>query len=160
MLRCLLYMAVTGMIGFALGRLVPKRWFHADRFPYRSAAFEREGRIYECFRIQWWQARVPDMSRIFPHLMPAKNLKQDFIHRLPRMLQETCVAEWIHWLLCLSGLYLLRLWPGAGGIVMTVLYILLGNLPFILVQRYNRPRLLRLYQRLQRKREKKEGKFD
>ena len=52
-------------------------------------------------------------------------------------------AECIHLLLPLAGLYCLRLWPGAGGIVVTLLYFL-GNLPFVLIQRYNRPRLQRL----------------
>ena len=46
------------------------------------------------------------------------------------------------------------IWPGAGGIIVTVIYILLGNLPFIIIQRYNRPRLQRLYAMQQRKRER------
>ena len=37
--------------------------------------------------------------------------------------------------------------PGAAGTVAAVLYAL-SNLPFILIQRYNRPRLARLYRRL------------
>ena len=63
------------------------------------------------------------------------------------MICETCIAELIHALLCLSGLYCLKLWPGAGGIIAAIVYILLFNLPFILIQRYNRPRLIRLQQR-------------
>ncbi len=49
---------------------------------------------------------------------------------------------------------MLWIWPGAGGIIVTVIYILLGNLPFIIIQRYNRPRLQRLYAMQQRKRER------
>ena len=33
------------------------------------------------------------------------------------------------------------------------IYILLGNLPFIMIQRYNRPRLLKLMERQKRMRE-------
>ena len=53
------------------------------------------------------------------------------------------MAECIHLLLPLAGLYCLRLWPGAGGVIVALLYFL-GNLPFVLIQRYNRPRLQRL----------------
>ena len=67
------------------------------------------------------------------------------------MIEETCVAELTHGLLCIAGLFLLKIWPGAGGIFLTVIYIVFGNLPFLLIQRYNRPRLVRLYARRNKK---------
>ena len=66
--------------------------------------------------------------------------------RLPQMLRETCVAELTHWLLCVAGLHCLTLWPSVGGLAVVCLNIL-GNLPFILIQRYNRPRLARLLEK-------------
>ena len=65
------------------------------------------------------------------------------------------MAEMIHFLLSLSGLACLVIWPGAGGIILTMVYILLGNLPFIIIQRYNRPRLQKLLAMQRRKRERK-----
>ena len=47
---------------------------------------------------------------------------------------------------------MLKIWPGAGGVLITVIYIVLGNLPFIIIQRYNRPRLQKLLMMQQRKR--------
>ena len=94
------------------------------------------------------------MSRIFKKIMPEKKMTAETIADVPRMLEETCVAELTHFLLSLLGLAMLRIWPGAGGIIVTVIYILLGNLPFIIIQRYNRPRLQRLYAMQQRKRER------
>ena len=64
---------------------------------------------------------------------------------------ETCVAELTHALLCIAGLALLWLWPGTGGIVLFALYVLLGNIPFILIQRYNRPRLQKLLRAAERR---------
>ena len=90
------------------------------------------------------------MSRIVPKLIPAKKLEGNFREQLPRMIEETCVAEFIHFLLILLGFYALRLWPGRGGAVFTAVYILLGNLPFLIIQRYNRPRLQRLLAAQQR----------
>ena len=44
---CLCYAAGLGVVSFVLGRLVPKEWFDYTRFPYRSFAFEKGGKIYE-----------------------------------------------------------------------------------------------------------------
>ena len=146
--KCFWFLIITGVIAFFVGRLLPKKWFCADRFPYRSFRFEQDGRIYDKLRIRKWQNRVLDMSKILPFMMPAKNLTGDFKKRLPRMLQETCVAELIHTLNCFVGLYCLKLYPGVGGVIISILYIILFNLPFILIQRYNRPRLMRLAKRV------------
>lgn len=71
------------------------------------------------------------------------------------LVQETCVAEAVHTASSLLGLLCLRLWPGWGGVLVWAVWFLLGNLPFILIQRYNRPRLLRLRSLLQRREQRK-----
>ena len=147
---CVLYLALSGTAAFLLGRILPKRWFHAERFPFRAYAFEQGGKVYEKLNIRKWQNKVPDMSKIFPWLMPAKNLSGAYRSRLPVMIQETCIAEMTHCVTALEGLVCLWLWPGIGGIIVTLLDVLLLNLPFILIQRYNRPRLVRLEKRLNR----------
>ena len=97
---------------------------------------------------------APHMSRLFKKLMPEKKLTQKTAQDLPLMIQETCVAELTHGLLCFAGLALLKIWRGPGGVILTVIYIVFGNLPFLLIQRYNRPRLVRLYERMCAKRSK------
>jgi glycosyl-4,4'-diaponeurosporenoate acyltransferase len=152
-LHCALYLAATGIGAFFLGRLLPKTWFRGDAFPYRC--YPSEQKLFRVLHIKDWQSRVPDMSRILPGLMPAKKLTAETFSDLPRMIQETCVAEMIHVLLSLTGLGCLVIWPGIGGVLVTAVYILLGNLPFILIQRYNRPRLQRLLTLQCRKQERK-----
>ena len=131
-LHCALYLAATGIGAFFLGRLLPKTWFRGDAFPYRC--YPSEQKLFRVLHIKDWQSRVPDMSRILPGLMPAKKL----------------TAE-----LSLTGLGCLVIWQGIGGVLVTAVYILLGNLPFILIQRYNRPRLQRLLALQRRKQERK-----
>ena len=149
---CVIYIAVLGILSFIIGRLLPKGWFHADKFPCKTAAGEQK--IYQALRVKSWQCKVPDMSRLFRHIMPAKKMTAETVADIPRMLEETCVAELTHTLLSILGLAMLWLWPGWGGIIVTIIYILLGNVPFIIIQRYNRPRLQRLYAMQQRKRER------
>lgn len=155
-LFCLLYMAVLGILFFVVGRLLPKHWFHAEHFPWQCYPYEQK--LWKVLRVKQWQAKVPDMSRIFSKLMPVKRLTRENYDDLPHMIEETCVAEWTHAVLSLFGLALLKIWPGLGGICMTAIYILLGNLPFIIIQRYNRPRLQRLLAMKQRKMKTGESK--
>ena len=91
LLHCFFYLAATGIFGFLLGRLLPKRWFSAERFPFRSQPWEEK--LYRLLRVKQWQNKLPDMSRIFPKLMPAKRLTPQTMTDLPRMIEETCVAE-------------------------------------------------------------------
>lgn len=150
--KCACYIALTGVISFFLGRVLPKKWFVADKFPYRGFRFERGGRIYEKISIHKWQNKVPDMSKIVPFLMPAKKLTGDFEEKLPRMIEETCVAEFIHGLLCMSGFVCIGLWEGVGGWIISLLNVVLFNLPFVLIQRYNRPRLMKLMRKCSERR--------
>lgn len=144
---CACYIALIGCVGFLLGRFMPKGWIDWNKYPFASFGFEKKGKIYEKIGIRMWQNRLPDMSRILPGVMPAKKIGRDFQKELPVMIRETCVAEMTHVALSVAGLHCLQLWPGVGGICVVCLNIL-GNLPFILIQRYNRPRLQRLHQRL------------
>lgn len=142
-LMCLLYIAALGVLSFVVGRLIPKHWFHADRFPW--VCHPAEQKLWKRLHVRKWQAKIPDMSRIFVKIMPEKKLTKENYENLPRMIEETCVAEWTHILLSIAGLGLLKIWSGVGGVCITIIYIVLGNLPFIVVQRYNRPRLQKLF---------------
>ena len=157
LLKCACYLALTGTFGFFAGRIVPKGWLKPEKGWFRSFSFERNGAVYEKLGIRKWHNKVLDMSRILPCLMPAKNLSGDYEERLPVMIQETCVAEIVHITVSIAGLRCLRMWPGIGGITVTAIHIVFLNLPFILIQRYNRPRLIRLQKKLQTRKEKKEG---
>lgn len=154
-LKCACYLAGLGILSFVLGRLVPKAWFDYTRFPYRVFAFERDGKVYDALGIARWQSRVPDMSKIFPKLMPPKRLSsRPDEQTLLIMIRETCAAEATHALLIAAGLGLLAIWPGVGGVLCYLVYAIFGNLVFLIIQRYNRPRLVRLYERTRAKRSK------
>lgn len=148
--ECFKYLAVIGMAGFILGRLIPKRWMQWDKRPFKLWSFEDEGKIYNCLKIRKWQNKIPDMSKIFKRIMPEKKMPEQLSEEsVALMLRETCVAELIHLLLGLGGLYCIFLWPGLGGWLIALAY-LLGNLPFVFVQRFNRPKFHRLLLRIRK----------
>jgi len=143
---CIIYLTIIGFGSFCAGRLVPQK-FCCLQFPYRPFQFEQNGKLYDKIGIRKWQNKLPNMSKLCPGLMPAKELpRHPTESNVEKMLQETCIAELTHFILCILGAGCIFLWKGSGGKFLSVLYSL-GNLPFILIQRYNRPRLLRLLER-------------
>ena len=144
LISCILYVAVIGIISQLIGPFLPRHWFHADRFPYRTWAWEKNGRVYNKLGIRRWKDHVPDMSRIAKNMVSKKLPLSSGSEQMERLVQETCVAELVHALLILLGLWCLHLWPGIGGVIFWLLYAILGNLTFIVIQRYNRPRLVGL----------------
>ena len=136
--RCVLYLCILALLAHPLGQALPRRWFDGGRFPDR------------------WKTLVPDMSRLLPDMVK-KQVDPAAVDAAQALLlvQETCVAEAVHTASALLGLACLALWPGWGGILVWLVWLLLGNLPFILIQRYNRPRLMRLHALLQRREQRK-----
>ena len=152
-LRFFIPVAVIGILAHVIGEALPRRWFDASRFPYRAYAFERNGRFYEALGIRKWKNVLPDKSRIAPGTYRKAirgSAQQHSAAHMERLLQETCVAECVHWALLVISPILLFTMESPAAYVMTPLYGL-SNLPYIMIQRYNRPRLAVLSARMQRK---------
>ncbi len=146
-----LYLCGISIAAFPIGRMLPKRWFRYDAFPFRSFTWEQDGKCYHALSIRQWMHRLPDMSRIMTGCMQMKRkeLPKQYLEEDVRwLLDETCVAETVHFLLCVVGMHCMELWQGVGGVLFWVLYVVLCNLPYIVIQRYNRPKLTRLYERI------------
>lgn len=152
-LRFVIPVGVIGILAHVIGEALPRRWFDASRFPYRAYAFERNGRFYEALGIRKWKNVLPDKSRIAPGTYRKAirgSAQQHSAAHMERLLQETCVAECVHWALLVISPILLFTMESPAAYVMTPLYGL-SNLPYIMIQRYNRPRLAVLSTRMQRK---------
>ncbi|MBQ7922197.1 MAG: glycosyl-4,4'-diaponeurosporenoate acyltransferase [Clostridia bacterium] len=148
-----LYLVLISVIAFPLGRMLPKQWVNYDRFPFCTAEWEEDGKIYNRLGIRKWQHKLLDMSRIMTKYMKRKELPENYSEDDIRyLLDETCIAETVHAALCILGMHCMRLWSGIGGVIFYILYVTFGQLPYIMIQRYNRPRLARLYRRMNRER--------
>ena len=152
LLRFVATVAVVGIFAHVFGEALPRQRFRWDRFPWRSFSWEQDGRIYSKLKIERWKDRLPDKSKVVKSTVRKAVGADRSAEHLLQLIAETCVAEFIHWLLLLVSPVLvltmktpLRLWA-------TILYGA-SNIPFIMIQRYNRPRLAWLYEKT-RKREK------
>ncbi len=136
--------------GFATHRM-PMSWF--DRGTSRSRVLEAEARFYRRYLfVHRWKDLLPEAGAMFAggfakRSFPAESRRDRAF--ILRFIAETRRAELTHWLpIVLSVTFFL--WnPPAIAMWMPV-YAVLTNLPFILVQRANRPRLMRLAARGER----------
>lgn len=153
-LKCVLCLAAISIVGFIAGRLLSVIRFNAEIFPFRLYEFENSGKLYEKLSIKRWQNKLPDMSRIFIKFMPEKRLSECTDGKLAVMINETCVAELTHIILALLGFLCIVICNNIVAVICSALYFI-GNIPFIMIQRYNRPRLVRLRQKTIQGREKR-----
>ena len=143
-IKCAVYLILLSLLFFVIGRLMSKVPLPVNCKLFQSMTFENEGRIYNKLKVKEWKGCVPDMSRILPSTMPPKRVSiNDGVSTLVLLLKETCIAEITHDLLCFFGFACTLIWRGLGGFCVSVIYML-GNLPYIIIQRYNRPKLRKL----------------
>lgn len=151
LLYAVIYIAVLGILSHFVGQALPRARFSAESFPYRTADWENGGRVYEKLGIKHWKDALPDMSRIMPDMVKKKLTGQNREQGMDVLIAETCVAECVHYWLIVLSLGIFLFWRGGWAVVFWLVYNILGNVPFILIQRYNRPRLVLLEQRRKRR---------
>ncbi len=148
----LLFFAIWGIVPLLLAYLclkIPDRFFEPSCFLWRAHRFERSGRVYETvFHIRRWKHLLPDGGGVWKkHSYKKKNLTDYSEANLHRFLIETSRGELVHWLGILP-FWVFGLFAPPEVIWIMLLYALIVNVPCIIAQRYNRPRVYALYQRL------------
>ena len=110
---------------------------------YKERRFERY--LYRILHVRKWKDKVLTFD-------PAA---YDFSNRTPYQLARTmCKSELDHWvneLLSVGSIFFFLLWGTLPAFLISAVCAMLFDAQFIVVQRYNRPILLRLNERLKRK---------
>lgn len=153
LMTCILYILITAVLSNFVGAALPRRWFHPERFPFTSLQWENHGRIYQKVGVHIWKDRLPDMSKVFPWMVKKSIARTGSAQDAWKVVLETCVAELVHWVLMLMSVFIYLLCPTTLGAIIAVLYAL-SHIPFIIIQRYNRPTLITLVQRLKEREER------
>lgn len=140
---------ILGILAYFIGESLPRSMYDPRRFPYKAWKWEKNGRVYERLGIKWRKAHAIDMSRFMKRSFPKQNTVTRDPARLRRLVQEMCNAELVHWVLTLLSPVFALLIEGWYGIVIAVAYALF-NLSDVMIQRYNRPRIMMILERLER----------
>lgn len=133
--------------GYAAHRLGDER-LRRDGFVLRQRTFERDGRFYRRrLRIHRWKDRLPEAGALFAGGVSKRQLPSADVAGLELFVLETRRAELGHWwAMACSPLFVLWNPPLPAWLLMG--YGVLVNLPFILIQRYNRFRTQAILERL------------
>ncbi len=131
---------------------LPDRFFAPDRRLYRTRYFEKDGRIYDrLFRVSRWKHLLPDGGALWNRSgFRKKKLESLSPEYLERFLTEASRGELTHWLTMLSVWTFWLFTPPPIPWIMLA-YALAVNIPCILAQRYNRPRIRRLLKKLRQR---------
>lgn len=125
---------------------VSEDWLDNRKKLFQPRKWEKNGDIWQnVFRIRQWKKYLPDGSMFLKSSYDQTHLHGTRAENLKKFIIETKRAELTHWLM-IPPAALFFIWnpPWAGWLM--VVYALIFNLPMIMTQRYNRPRLEKLYQ--------------
>lgn len=127
------------VVFFIACQKLPESTFSPQKERYAEKPWEHGGRWYrEYLKIQLWKDKVP--QHIGKEGFSKRHLTDVSIDYLDQFILETCRGEWLHCKNCICTVVVLLVNPFLVGAVISFL-ILLGNLPFAIIQRYNRFRL-------------------
>ncbi|WNR45315.1 glycosyl-4,4'-diaponeurosporenoate acyltransferase CrtO family protein [Paenibacillus roseipurpureus] len=120
---------------------LPLAYFLKDSVWYRLFAWEKSGKLWQkLLLVKRWKGRLIDGTAILKKGYGKKKLHGTRVSDLKVFAAETKRAELTHWLSIVPA-PLFFIWnPIWAGWVM-ILYAGMFNLPFIIVQRYNRGRI-------------------
>jgi len=143
LLDCVVWAVVGTLTGYLTHRVGPDGFTH-DGPITRLRAFEADGRWYERrLRIKAWKARLPEAGALFRDGFSKRDLRSAEVEHLRRFVVETRRAEITHWIVLACGPFFF-LWNPWGLAVVMLVYAVVANVPCLLIQRYNRARLLRV----------------
>ncbi|MDD9150632.1 MULTISPECIES: glycosyl-4,4'-diaponeurosporenoate acyltransferase [unclassified Sporolactobacillus] len=135
---------IISVINTVISIALPISLFHYDSWLFRERNWEKNGAVYQgCLGVKKWKNLLPELSDFLAFLFPKKKIRQYSPDYLYRFVLETCRAELAHWCIIISS-FIFIIWNGTGMSVLMISLAVVLNLPYIIIQRYNRPRILNI----------------
>ncbi len=126
-----------------------KKSFSPDLKMFRPHKWEKDGKFYaDILKINKWKDCLP--QHIGKDGFSKDHLDDISLDYIDEFIMETCRGEWNHTMNCIFFIVLLIINNFTMGFLLSIC-LLIGNLPFVFIQRYNRLRLQRLRKTLIRK---------
>lgn len=147
-LCCLLWGIIQTLFAIICQKL-PDKFFRYDNKFFRPKKFEKDGKFYEnIFQIKRWKKYLPDGAAIQKTGFRKKHLSDFSKENLNKFLIESCRAELGH-LLAIIPFWIFGLFLPPISILIMFLYAILVNIPCIIAQRYNRPRIAKIMKKIE-----------
>jgi len=130
-------------------RVLPCSFFDFNKFLYKARAWEQNGKFYvKKLKIKKWKDHLPQYVATGGfskrNLESFKKIDKKYIERF---ITETCRAEWNHFFCSLYFVVSFFINKNFFCAIIFSLIPIAANLPFLVIQRYNRLRLLKFYKK-------------
>ena len=129
-------------------RILPKSVFDPHRRRYKTFGFEVG--LYRILRVKRWKGIIPDLGKL-SGLEKSKLTEPNNPDYMKKFLQENCIAESLHFFSMVSGLLVFIFIPAkffwSVGMIIFLTNTILHVMP-VFVQRYLRPKMVKVYDRL------------
>lgn len=144
---------ILHMICVYICHKAPDRFYNPGFNLFTIKSYEKNGKIYEDrFKIKAWKNILPDGGSINSYGFEKRRIANRSVAYFEKFIIETKRAELIHWTGILTSTIFLLIYDFPLNILIYLIAIII-DIPFIMIQRYNRPRLIRLVQRERRSNE-------
>ncbi len=140
------WMVVSFSVGYRAVRWSTERLEHTG--PVTTVRrWEHGGSIWQrLLAVGRWKDRVPDAGGFFAGGRPKRSVGSRSTDRLEDFRRETVRAERVHWII-LSSTLIHLVWCRPTLAAVMVVFGLVLNVPFIVIQRFNRGRIDRVLAR-------------
>jgi len=128
-------------------QFVPKKWINPYFWGYKIFKFERK--LYEFFGIRKWKDKIPEMGGVFKKFSKAK-IESHTPQYVYHFISETIYGEMSHTYSIVVGALIFLVMPHYilnFALPLFLINAMLNLLP-AMVQRYTRPKLIKMYQRM------------
>ncbi|MDR0288100.1 MAG: hypothetical protein LBI03_10425 [Clostridiales bacterium] len=129
---------------------IPSKQFNSESWLFQIYPWEKNGKLFSFLNVRHWKHLLPDGAAIMKGGYRKKNLTDYSPKNLDKFVVESCRAELTH-LLAILPFWIFGFIGPPIIIVFMFIYALAVNLPCIIVQRYNRPRIIALEKKLDEK---------
>ncbi|MBQ0016999.1 MAG: hypothetical protein KBT30_00020, partial [Clostridiales bacterium] len=160
---CLVIVLLPSLFIAIIIRFLPKSFFDANKRFFKKS--EKNKEFYIRIGIKNWKDKIPDFGQTV-NFKKDKFIKPNSLEYVEKFISETCYAEVLHISCCVSAL--ISMWltllilPSycffTMALPIAVVYVLF-NMPSIMIQRYNRPRLMEHYTKLKGRSEQYDNNY-
>ncbi len=131
------------VIGY-LVNLIPAQRLANDTFLTKLNDFEKDGKWYRKYlKINKWKDHLPELGGVFKQGFAKRNIDQSNQKQIQDFIVATRRAEIAHWLMTAGWIITIAFNPW-WAIILNIIFAHVVNFPCLIVQRYNRARLLKI----------------
>lgn len=123
-----------------------KKHINYKQWWFREKKFEK--RFYELLRVKEWKGKA------LTYNPESFSLKEHSLEEIANTMTKSEVDHWINEAISLSTLLFAIPWGAFGVFLISAIAAMIFDSQFIIIQRYNRPRVIRLIQKEKQMKEK------